>query len=202
MRVFFSIFFIMLFLPLFTFAQDNNTDRASAADYNLFIAGKIHGKFSTDKTTMEIAPYGINGGIEVNFQISRYFAIMPSIDITYTNGNNKGVSAESVAMGIKPYVLFQPEVKGNGFQPYAGIAPTYTLSSQNVVDSNTMDKCSYIKHQIGIGAAAGFNYIYKNFITGLNFEYNYILPDSKDDLLIHLDLASEFLIGMRFGYRF
>ncbi len=44
--------------------------------------------------------------------------------------------------------------------------------------------------------------IYINFITGLNFEYNYVWSDSKDDMVIHLDLASGFLVGLRLGYRF
>lgn len=87
---------------------------------------------------MEIAHHGFNGGVEVNFQVSKYFAIMPSVDITYSVGDNKGISAEDISMGIKPYLLFQPEVKGDGFQPYIGAAPTFTLTSQNVVDSNML----------------------------------------------------------------
>lgn len=195
------LLFIFSISSFSAFAQEN-TNRATAKDYNLFIAGKVNGKFSSDAKAMEIAPYGFNTGVEVNFQVTKYFAIMPSIDFTYTKGNNKGVAAESYAMGIKPYLLFQRELKGNGFQPYFGVAPTYTLSSQNVEDSNTLEKCSYTKNMLGIGAVAGFNYVYKNFITGLNFEYNYVLSGSKDDMTIHLDLASGFLLGLRFGYRF
>lgn len=201
MKQLFCLLFLLFLIPFSIFAQEGDF-RATAKDYNLFIAGKIHGKFSSDIKAMEIAPYGVSGGIEANFQVTKYFAIMPSLDVTYTSGNNKGVLAEGVAMGIKPYLLFQPEVKGNGFQPYLGVAPTYTLTSQNVEDSNTLEKCSYIKHQLGIGAVAGFNYIYKNLVAGLNFEYNYVLPSSKDDMTIHLDLASGFLVGLRFGYRF
>lgn len=193
--------FVVMLVPVYALAQES-TMRTTAKDYNLFIAAKAGGKFSTDADTMEIAPYGVNGGVEVNFQVNRWFAIMPVVDVTYTSGNNKGIEAESTAMGIKPYFLFQPEVKDSGFQPYIGIAPTFTLSSQDVVNNNTAEKCSYIKNQLGIGAAAGFNYIYKNFITGLNFEYNYILAGSKDDALIHLDLSSGFTVGLRFGYRF
>lgn len=59
-----------------------------------------------------------------------------------------------------------------------------------------------MKNYLGVGAVVGFNYIYNNFITGLNLEYNYILAGSKDDKSIHLDLASGFSVGLRFGYRF
>lgn len=193
--------FVVMLLPVYALAQENNM-RTTVQDYDLFLAVKAGGKFSTDAKAMETAPYGVNGGVEVNFQVNRWFAVMPVIDVTYTSGNNKGINAESTAMGIKPYFLFQPEVKDSGFQPYIGIAPTFTLSAQDVVNNNTAEKCSYIKNHLGIGAAAGFNYIYKNFITGLNFEYNYVLAGSKDDTLLHLDLSSGFTVGVRFGYRF
>lgn len=202
MKKMFILFLIVFSLPVSIFAQEVN-NRKTAKDYNLFIAGKVNGKFSTDAAAMEIEPYGVNGGIEVNMQVNKWFAFMPVVDVLYTSGNNKGIDAESIAVGVKTYLLFQPEVKDNGFQPFAGIAPTFTLCTQEVIDNNNnFSKCSYMKNYLGVGAVVGFNYIYNNFITGLNLEYNYILAGSKDDKSIHLDLASGFSVGLRFGYRF
>lgn len=170
--------------------------------YNqIYVAGKLLGKMPGDIEAMEIAPFGYGGGIEANFQITKYFAIMPVIDATYLSGSNKGVDAEAVGISVKPYFLFQLGVEGNGFQPYFGIAPTYTLSIQDVYVSPT-ENCNMMKNQVGIGAIAGVNYIYKNFVAGLAFEYNYILPYSKDDTVLHMDLSTSYNIGLHLGYRF
>lgn len=170
--------------------------------YNqIYVAAKLLGKMPGDIEAMEIAPFGYGGGIEANFQITKYFAIMPMIDATYLSGSNKGVDAEAVGISVKPYFLFQLGVEGNGFQPYFGIAPTYTLSIQDVYVSPT-ENCNMMKNQVGIGAIAGVNYIYKNFVAGLAFEYNYILPYSKDDTVLHMDLSTSYNIGLHLGYRF
>lgn len=170
--------------------------------YNqIYVAGKLLGKMPGDIDAMEIAPFGYGGGIEANFQITKYFAIMPMIDATYLSGSNKGVDAEAIGISVKPYFLFQLGVEGNGFQPYFGIAPTYTLSIQDVYVSPT-ENCNMMKNQVGIGAIAGVNYIYKNFVAGLAFEYNYILPYSKDESVLHMDLSTSYNIGLHLGYRF
>lgn len=177
-------------------------EQAYKDKYNqIYVAGKLLGKMPGDIEAMEIAPFGYGGGIEANFQITKYFAIMPMIDATYLSGSNKGVDAEAVGISVKPYFLFQLGVEGNGFQPYFGIAPTYTLSIQDVYVSST-ENCNMMKNQVGIGAIAGVNYIYKNFVAGLAFEYNYILPYSKDDTVLHMDLSTSYNIGLHLGYRF
>ena len=163
-------------------------EREYTSKYNqIYVAGKLLGKMTGDIDAMEVAPFGYGGGIEANFQITKYFAIMPMIDATYLSGSNKGIYAEAIGVSVKPYFLFQLGVEGNGFQPYFGIAPTYTLSIQDVYISPT-ENCNMMKNQVGIGAIAGVNYIYKNFVAGIAFEYNYILQYSKDESVMHMDL--------------
>lgn len=177
-------------------------EREYTSKYNqIYVAGKLLGKMTGDIDAMEVAPFGYGGGIEANFQITKYFAIMPMIDATYLSGSNKGIYAEAIGVSVKPYFLFQLGVEGNGFQPYFGIAPTYTLSIQDVYISPT-ENCNMMKNQVGIGAIAGVNYIYKNFVAGLAFEYNYILPYSKDESVLHMDLSTSYNIGLHLGYRF
>ena len=177
-------------------------EREYTSKYNqIYVAGKLLGKMTGDIDAMEVAPFGYGGGIEANFQITKYFAIMPMIDATYLSGSNKGIDAEAIGVSVKPYFLFQLGVEGNGFQPYFGIAPTYTLSIQDVYISPT-ENCNMMKNQVGIGAIAGVNYIYKNFVAGLAFEYNYILPYSKDESVLHMDLSTSYNIGLHLGYRF
>lgn len=177
-------------------------EREYTSKYNqIYVAGKLLGKMTGDIDAMEVAPFGYGGGIEANFQITKYFAIMPMIDATYLSGSNKGIDAEAIGVSVKPYFLFQLGVEGNGFQPYFGIAPTYTLSIQDVYISPT-ENCNMMKNHVGIGAIAGVNYIYKNFVAGLAFEYNYILPYSKDESVLHMDLSTSYNIGLHLGYRF
>ena len=177
-------------------------EKEYTSKYNqIYVAGKKIRKMTGDIDAMEVAPFGYGGGIEANFQITKYFAIMPMIDATYLSGSNKGIDAEAIGVSVKPYFLFQLGVEGNGFQPYFGIAPTYTLSIQDVYISPT-ENCNMMKNQVGIGAIAGVNYIYKNFVAGLAFEYNYILPYSKDESVLHMDLSTSYNIGLHLGYRF
>ena len=177
-------------------------EKEYTSKYNqIYVADKLLGKMTGDIDAMEVAPFGYGGGIEANFQITKYFAIMPMIDATYLSGSNKGIDAEAIGVSVKPYFLFQLGVEGNGFQPYFGIAPTYTLSIQDVYISPT-ENCNMMKNQVGIGAIAGVNYIYKNFVAGLAFEYNYILPYSKDESVLHMDLSTSYNIGLHLGYRF
>lgn len=173
-------------------------------DYPQYIAFRGGVKMPGDIETMEVVTYGFGGGFDYNIQVSKWFAIMPSIDAYYLSGNNKGIDAEAYSVGIKPYFLFQPNKPINdkhAVQPYFGAAPTYTLSIQDIY-ADSEGHCNMIKNHLGISAVAGLNYVYKNFLLGLNLEYNYTLPLSRDSQLIHLDMSSSFTAGIKLGYRF
>lgn len=173
-------------------------------DYPQYVAVRGGVKMPADIETMEVAQYGFGGAFDYNIQVSKWFAIMPSIDAYYLSGNNKGIDAKAYSIGIKPYFLFQPNKQINSkhtVQPYIGAAPTYTLSVQDVY-ADAEGHCNMLKNHLGISAAAGLNYIYKNFLLGIHFEYNYTLPISRDSQLIHLDMSSSFNAGIRLGYRF
>lgn len=162
-------------------------------------------KIPGDIDTMEVAPWGYGGGFDYNIQINKWFAFMTSIDGSYLYGKNttKNIEAESIGIAVRPYILFQPNIPLNdsGIQPYFGFGPSYTASIQNVYVDAT-NNCNMVKHHLGVSAVGGFNYIYKNFLVGLNFEYNYVSNISKDDQIIHLDMSSGFKGGIRIGGRF
>lgn len=169
----------------------------------MYVAVRGFGSLSTNIDTMEIAPYGYGGAFDYNAQITKWFGITFSLDAGYLAGNNKGVDAKSVNMGARAFFVFQPNIALNssGVQPYIGIGPSYTYSLQDVYVSATSN-CNIGKHRAGVAATAGLNYSYKDFIFGIDVEYNYVIPISSDNQLIHLDMASGLTAGLRFGYRF
>lgn len=162
-------------------------------------------KLPGDIDTMEVAPWGYGGGFDYNIQINKWFAFMASVDGSYLYGNNttKNIEAESIGISFRPYVLFQPNIplERSGVQPYLGIGPSYTASIQYVYQ-DAANNCDMVKHHLGASAIAGLNFIHKNFLFGLNFEYNYVSDISKDAQVIHLDMSSGFKCGVRIGGRF
>lgn len=169
----------------------------------MYVAVRGFGMLATDINTMEIAPFGYGGAFDYNAQINDWFGITFSIDAGYISGNNKGVDAKSVNIGARAFFVFQPTIslQSSGLQPYVGVGPSYTYSMQDVYQSATSN-CNIGKHRIGIAATAGLNYVYKDFIFGIDLEYNFVQPQSTDDMIIHMDMASGFTGGLRFGYRF
>lgn len=162
-------------------------------------------KLPGDIETMEVAPLGYGGGLDYNIQINKWFAFMASVDGSYLYGNNttKNIEAESIGISFRPYILFQPNIPldRTGVQPYIGIGPSYTASMQYVYQ-DAANNCDMVKHHLGASAIAGINFIHKNFLFGLNFEYNYVSDLSRDSQIIHLDMSSAFKAGIRIGGRF
>lgn len=169
----------------------------------MYVAVRGFGMLATDINAMEIAPFGYGGAFDYNAQINNWFGITFAIDAGYVGGNNRGVDASSVNIGARAFFVFQPimPVETSGVQPYIGVGPSYTVSIQDVYES-AASNCNITKHRLGVAATAGINYVYKNFIFGVDLEYNFVQPQSTDDTIIHMDMASGFTGGLRFGYRF
>lgn len=191
--------------------EARNKPVSTEEEYPMYIAFRGFAKLPGDINAMDVAPFGYGGGFDWNIQINKWFAFMFSLDGSYLYGNNhtvtdKGQSlteAESIGFAVKPYFLLQRNIslQDSGIQPYIGVGPSYTLSVQNVIESQTSN-CNLIKNHMGVSAVTGFNYIYKDFLFGINLEYNYVLPLSRDEQAIHTDLSSGFTAGIRLGYRF
>lgn len=189
--------------PRFTGGDESPASTSESGRKPMYVAVRGFGMLSTDINAMEIAPFGYGGAFDYNAQINNWFGITFSIDAGYVGGNNRGVDASSVNIGARAFFVFQPimPVEASGVQPYIGVGPSYTVSIQDVYE-NAASNCNITKHRLGVAATAGINYVYKNFIFGVDLEYNFVQPQSTDDTIIHMDMASGFTAGLRFGYRF
>lgn len=185
--------------------RNRNTADDEFKQYPQYFAVNGFAKMPGDIETMEVAPWGYGGGFDYNIQINKWFAFMASVDGSYLYGKNttKNIEAESIGISFRPYILFQPNIPLNrsGVQPYLGIGPSYTASIQYVYQ-DAANNCDMVKHHLGASAIAGINFIHKNFLFGLNFEYNYVSDLSRDAQVIHLDMSSGFKGGIRIGGRF
>lgn len=185
--------------------ERNNKAAEEFVQYPQYITVNGFAKLPGDIETMEVAPWGYGGGLDYNIQINKWFAFMVSVDGSYLYGKNttKNIEAESIGVSLRPYLLFQPNIPlhRSGVQPYLGIGPSYAASFQYVYQ-DAANNCDMIKHHLGASAIAGINFIYKKFIFGLNFEYNYVSDLSRDNQVIHLDMSSGFKGGIKIGGRF